>query len=113
MRSHRDTSFFSSENYTYYEDVNQGILRNVGKNLKVIVAETKKMLIEQNLSSKIIVGSIRHLIDINRSVIAGADIITIPYKFFSQMANNPKTTETINEFNSIWREMRKSGLINL
>ena len=90
-----------------------GRIGDMGYDSFEIVAETKSMLVKQGLSSKIIVGSIRHLIDINRSVLAGADIITVPYKFFKQMATNPKTIETINEFNSAWKNMREKGLIRM
>jgi len=90
-----------------------GRIGDMGYDGLQVIKETKKMLIEQQLSSKIIVGSIRHLMDINKSILAGADIVTVPYKFFKQMASNPKSAETINEFNSIWRGMREKGLIKL
>ena len=90
-----------------------GRIGDMGYDGLQVIKETKTMLIEQQLPSKIIVGSIRHLLDINKSILAGADIITVPYKFFKTMASNPKSAETINEFNSIWRDMREKGLIKL
>ncbi len=65
-----------------------------------VIEETSELIKKQNLKSKIIVGSIRKSIEITQSLIAGADIVTVPYKFFKKMVENPKTEETIKEFNS-------------
>ena len=43
-------------------------------------------------------GSIRHIADINEALQAGADIITVPPKFFRQMVSHPKTDEAVNQF---------------
>jgi transaldolase len=48
--------------------------------------------------SEIIVGSIRHICDINEAFMAGADIVTVPPQFFRQMVSHPKTDEAVNQF---------------
>ena len=48
--------------------------------------------------AQVIVGSIRHMQDINESFQAGADIVTIPPKFFEPMTRHPKTDEIIDQF---------------
>ena len=48
--------------------------------------------------SEIIVGSIRHIADINEAIQAGADIVTVPPKFLQQMVAHPKTDEAVNQF---------------
>jgi transaldolase len=53
------------------------------------------------------------MLDINKSFIAGADIVTVPFKFLKQMAHNLKTEETITEFNNSWKKMREQNLIQL
>ena len=47
---------------------------------------------------EIIVGSIRHIADINEALQAGADIVTVPPKFFRQMVSHPKTDEAVHQF---------------
>ena len=47
--------------------------------------------------------------DINRSFLAGADILTVPHAFLKQMAHHPKTVETIQEFNAAWSKIRGAG----
>jgi len=53
---------------------------------------------EWDCPTQIIVGSIRHIYDINEAIEAGADIVTVPPKFFKQLASHPKTDEVINQF---------------
>lgn len=72
----------------------------------VPVIEESARLLHPTTRTQIIVGSIRNLMDINRSLLAGADILTVPYTFLRQMAHHPKTVETIQEFNSAWAKAR-------
>ncbi|MBI4970700.1 MAG: hypothetical protein HZC17_02550 [Candidatus Omnitrophica bacterium] len=57
-------------------------------------------------STKIIVGSIRHLQHINQAAEAGAHITTVPYKFFREMARHPQTDKTIDEFLEAWNKIK-------
>jgi transaldolase len=50
------------------------------------------------MPAQIIVGSIRHICDINEAFMAGADIVTVPPQFFRQMVSHPKTDEAVNQF---------------
>lgn len=54
-------------------------------------------------NSKIIVGSMRSLLDINRSIMAGADIITITPPLLKKMPYNPQTEKTVDEFLDSWK----------
>ena len=69
------------------------------------------MLEPENLKARIIAGSIRHLMDVNNSFLAGAHIVTITPPILRKMLWNPQSERTIEEFNSIWREMKKKGNI--
>jgi transaldolase len=55
-------------------------------------------------SSEIIVGSIRQLMDVNRAMLAGAHIVTVPPKFLGPMARHPKTDEVVDQFVNEFRE---------
>ena len=57
--------------------------------------------------SEIISGSMRSLLDVNRSVQAGAHIVTVPPKFLRQMIDNPATTKTVDEFLEAWKGIKK------
>lgn len=75
-----------------------GRIRDVGSDAFDVVQKVRDTFREWNSPSEIIVGSIRHICDINEAAQAGADIITVPPKFFEQMVSHPKTDEAVHQF---------------
>ncbi len=75
-----------------------GRIRDTGYNAFEVVQETARTLRTWNSPSEIIVGSIRHIHDINDAIKAGAHIVTVPPQFFPQMVKHPKTDETVRQF---------------
>ncbi len=75
-----------------------GRIRDIGYDARSVVAETSRAFRAASLSCEIIVGSIRHLVDVNEALAAGADIVTVPPKFFPAMTRHPKTTEAVEQF---------------
>jgi transaldolase len=55
------------------------------------------------LPAKIIVGSIRHMMDVNEALECGAHVPTITPGVLRKMVWNPRTETTIEEFNTAWR----------
>lgn len=81
-----------------YVSLFYGRIRDVGYDASLIVRQVRATFREWNVSSEIIVGSIRHIHDINEALQAGADIVTVPPKFFRQMVSHPKTDEVVHQF---------------
>ena len=52
-------------------------------------------------------GSIRHLMDVNEALEAGAHVVTVPPPILHKMVWHPRTVETIAEFNEAWN--KRSG----
>ena len=75
-----------------------GRIRDIGYDAASVVRATHQVFREWNVSSEIIVGSIRHIYDVNEALMAGADIVTVPPKFFRQLTQHPKTDEAIHQF---------------
>ena len=75
-----------------------GRIRDVGYDAGSIVRQVHATFREWQTHAEIIVGSIRHIADINEALQAGADIITVPPKFFPQMCGHPKTDEAVKQF---------------
>lgn len=75
-----------------------GRIRDIGYDARSIVENVHRVFKEWSVPSQIIVGSIRHIYDINEALMAGADIVTVPPKFFPQMTSHPKTDEAVNQF---------------
>ena len=96
-----------------YASIFFGRVSDMGYDAAEVVRQTAELFRLHQTETKIIVGSVRSLMDINRAFLAGADIVTVPFKFLKMMTQNPKTEATIQEFNSIWRELRKSGAVKV
>ena len=81
-----------------------GRIRDIGYDAGSIVRQVHHTLREWGGESEIIVGSIRHIADINEAIQAGADILTVPPKFFPQMCAHPKTDEAVQQFVTEFRK---------
>ena len=75
-----------------------GRIRDTGQDAASVVNQVHRTFLEWHSPSEIIVGSIRQMIDVNEALQAGADIVTVPPKFFSAMCAHPKTDEAVAQF---------------
>jgi len=75
-----------------------GRVRDMGYDAGVVVADVRQILDRAAASTEIIVGSIRHLMDVNQAVLAGAHIVTVPPPFLVKMSEHPKTDEAVQQF---------------
>ena len=90
-----------------YVSIFSGRVRDIGYDVKPVIRSTREILDREGLKSKIIVGSMRHLMDVNEALECGAHIPTVTPPILRKMVWNPRTIETINEFNSAWRARPK------
>jgi transaldolase len=86
-----------------YVSIFSGRVRDMGYNVWPIIRELRAILDREQLPSRIIVGSVRHLMDVNEALQAGAHVVTVPPKILRQMLWNPNTERTIREFGDAWR----------
>ncbi len=90
-----------------YVSLFSGRVRDLGYDPKPIIAATRGVLDREGLKSKIIVGSIRHMNDVNEAIEAGAHVPTVTPPILRKMIWHPRTIETIAEFNNAWRARSK------
>jgi transaldolase len=81
-----------------------GRIRDTGYDAATVVRQVKETFRQTGSSTEIIVGSIRQMVDVNEAIQAGADIVTVPPKFFPDMCVHPKTTEAVEQFMRDFRE---------
>jgi transaldolase len=81
-----------------------GRIRDTGYDAASVVRAVHETFRERNCQSEIIVGSIRQMIDISEAIQAGADIVTVPPKFFPALCSHPKTDEAVQQFMSDFRD---------
>ena len=90
-----------------YVSLFYGRIRDIGYDARSIVEQTTRAFRAGGIQSEVIVGSIRHIYDINEAFAAGADIVTVPPKFFPPLTAHPKTSEAVQQFLNDFRGWSK------
>ncbi|MGH2706017.1 MAG: transaldolase family protein [Actinomycetota bacterium] len=75
-----------------------GRIRDTGYDAGSVVSQVRRAMERSGSSAEIIVGSIRHIMDVNEAIEAGAHIVTVPPIFFERMCSHPKTDEVVHQF---------------
>ena len=83
---------------TTYISIFAGRVADEGGNAPELISKAANWLKHWNYKSKIIVGSIRGVIDIQEAAVSGAHIITIPPEFLTKMADHKYARETVRQF---------------
>jgi transaldolase len=81
-----------------YASIFGGRVADEGHNAPKLIHEAVEWLEHWGYKTKVIVGSIRGVIDIQDAAVAGAHIITIPPQFLMKMADHKYTRETVRQF---------------
>jgi transaldolase len=81
-----------------YVSIFAGRVADEGNDPAVTIRNTRAWLDDWEISSHIIVGSIRTVMDIQNAALAGAHIITIPPQFLPKMVDHRYTRETVRQF---------------
>lgn len=84
-----------------------GRLDDISQEGMKLIEEVVGIFQIHGLDTEIIAASIRHPIHVTQAALAGADIATIPYKIFKQMANHPLTSQGIDKFLADWAKLNK------
>lgn len=90
-----------------YISIFSGRVRDMGYDVRPVIAATRDQIDREGLEAQIIVGSIRHLMDVNEALEAGAHIVTVSPGILRKMLDNPKTDQTIREFAEAWHGREK------
>jgi transaldolase len=81
-----------------YVSIFAGRVADEGNDPAVVIRNVRKWMDEWESPARIIVGSIRSVIDIQIAALAGAHIITIPPQFLPKMVDHKYTRETVRQF---------------
>jgi transaldolase len=81
-------------------------IEDMGYDAEAIVNDTVKIFNEHHFSSKIILGSFRQNSQVNNALRTGAHVLTITFNLLKEMAWNPRTETTIQEFLKFWDEYK-------
>jgi transaldolase len=81
-----------------YVSIFAGRVADEGNDPVVVIRNVRQWLDGWESSARIIVGSIRTVMDIQSAALAGAHIITIPPQFLPKMVDHRYTRETVRQF---------------
>jgi transaldolase len=81
-----------------YVSIFAGRVADEGNDPAMVIRNVRQWLDAWGYSAKIIVGSIRAVMDVQSAAIAGAHIITIPPQFLGKMVDHKYTRETVSQF---------------
>lgn len=81
-----------------YVSIFAGRVSDEGHNAPKLIKMAKDWLDSWGYEAKIIIGSIREVINIQDAASAGAHIITIPPQFLTKMIDHKYTRETVRQF---------------
>jgi transaldolase len=81
-----------------YISIFAGRVADEGNDPATVIRNVRTWLDDWGISARIIVGSIRTVMDIQNAALAGAHIITIPPQFLPKMVDHRYTRETVRQF---------------
>lgn len=81
-----------------YVSIFAGRISDEGADPSEVITNTAQWLKIWNLPSKIIVGSIRETMNVQKAALAGAHVVTVPPKFLRQMIDHKYSRFTVAQF---------------
>ncbi len=84
-----------------------GRLDDISQDGMSLVEEIAVIFDNYDLSTEILVASIRHPIHVVQSALIGADAVTVPFKVIEQLLNHPLTDAGIKRFLDDWEKLKK------
>jgi transaldolase len=82
-----------------YVSIFAGRVADEGGDPWLVVRNVRRWLDDWQHPAKIIVGSVRTVMDIQNAALSGAHVITIPPAFLPKMLDHAYTRETVRQFN--------------
>lgn len=89
-----------------YVSIFVGRVRDMGYDAGAIIRELRAVFEREKLAARILVGSVRQMIDVNDAIRDGAHVVTVPPPILRKMLWNPRTESTIQEFSEAWKKQR-------
>jgi transaldolase len=88
-----------------------GRLDDIGEEGIRLISQIKALYASHKVETKILAASIRNPRHVTDSILAGADIVTVPYQVLLQLYAHPLTEEGLEQFISDWRNSGQKDII--
>ncbi len=86
-----------------------GRLDDIGEDGMQIIDQIKTIFTNYDISTKILVASIRHPVHVLRAAVIGADVVTLPFNVLQKLPSHPKTDEGLARFLDDWKKVSPDG----
>jgi transaldolase len=97
-------AYLAAQTGSDFISIFSGRVRDTGYDVRPTIRELRAQLDRESLASQIIVGSIRHAMDVTDALQHGAHVVTASPDILRRMLHHPKTDEAIAEFNDAWKK---------
>ena len=81
-----------------------GRLDDIAEDGMALIEQIKTIYTNYDLKTNILVASIRSPLHVLRSMILGADVVTLPFDVLSMLPAHPKTSEGLTRFLDDWKK---------
>jgi transaldolase len=86
-----------------------GRLDDINQDGMIVIRELAEMFALHEIEAEILSASIRNPLHVTQSALAGAHIVTLPFKVLQQMVHHPLTDKGIVTFRQDWEKARASA----
>lgn len=84
-----------------------GRLDDIGHDGIELISEIREVYDNYEFETKILAASLRHPLHVKEALMVGADVATLPFKVFGQLASHPLTDSGLKRFLDDWEKVRE------
>ncbi len=98
-------AFLAAKAGAAYASIFLGRLDDAGLDGMEVVRQTRQIFDNYGLSCKVLAASIRHTMHVTQALLAGADILTMPFAVLKTMVHSPFTDIGLQRFLEDWAKI--------
>lgn len=98
-------AFLAAKSGASYASIFVGRLDDAGLDGIQVVQETRQVFDNYGLTCKVLAASIRNTYHVTQSLLAGADILTMPFPVLQKMISSPFTDAGLKQFLDDWHKI--------
>jgi transaldolase len=102
-------ALFAAKSGASYVSPFVGRLDDIGEDGMYLIEQIKTIFSNYDISTKILVASIRNPVHVVRSALIGADVVTMPFEVLKKLPQHPKTDEGLLKFMDDWKKIFPDG----
>lgn len=101
-------AFLAAKAGADYASIFIGRLDDAGLEGMEVVRETRQVFDTYGLDCLVLAASVRHTAHVTQALLAGADIITMPFRVLKKMIHSPFTDAGLEKFLADWEQISKA-----